>query len=130
MNEELAKCPACDSTMMWPQPGNEEAICSNTDCGYQVNVWDHHVLARRAEVGRLVETLMDTDATYTAHLSMDYEVAGAWWDIRRSVSDSIGNGYGQGRPSAFGKVQAPTLLDALRALATKLGITDEKGATR
>lgn len=107
MSEELAKCPACDSTMMWPQPGNEEAICSNTNCGYQVNVWDHHVLARRAEVGRLVETVMPPSGR---NLTISHNEEGG------ASAFCVGK-HGTG----------PTPLDALRALAAKLGMTDEKG---
>lgn len=88
----------------------------HADCG----VCDEQ--SRLAEIGRIVERLLDTDATYTAHLSLDYDVKRERWEARRAVTDAIGGtGYGVGRPSAFGKALGPTLLESLRALAAEIG---------
>ena len=66
MESELARCPVCGAKILpsvvpMYDDGSaaSTASCFNRKCLYRVRREDHNTLARRAEIGRLVEQLTD-----------------------------------------------------------------------
>lgn len=106
MESELAACPICGAKILpsvvpMYDDGSaaSTASCFNGKCLYRVRREDHGTLARRAEIGRLVE---ENAAKTTRPISITQDEQG-WhvaWDWTRIMRDS--------------------LPDALRALADKL----------
>ena len=91
MENELMPCPVCGGGVT--QPGNSDVYC--VDCNYKNHVGDHNTLARRAEIGRLVESLIPDNG-------------------RNLTIEQPDGQFGVFRTGKLGT--GPTLLESLRAL--------------
>lgn len=119
MNEQLEPCPVCGaktlpSVVPMYDDGSDAstASCFNGKCLYRVRRDDHNTLTRHAEIGRLVEEMIGSVDTETPALMIAHNVMSLTFTVAT------------GKPHA----EAPTLLDALRALAAKLGIKEDGDA--
>ena len=100
MENELMPCPVCGGGVT--QPGNSDVYC--VDCNYKNHVGDHNTLARRAEIGALVEALVETITGVTIV----------------KLSDTL---YSAENPGS--EHEAASLLDVLRVMAEeRLGGSD------
>jgi len=101
MESELAACPVCGSSVT--QPGNSDVYC--VDCNYKNHVGDHNTLARRAEIGALVERIVDA-------------APGLLTIGRTAMTDGV-TIYSAWSSKPF--TDERSLLEALRALAAEIG---------
>lgn len=110
MESELAACPVCGAKIL-PSvvPTYDDgsaastASCFNGKCLYRVRREDHNALARHAEIGALVERLVDG----LGYLQMECEAG--MYDVRSHERSSY----------------TDALLDALRALAKECQLPEK-----
>ena len=110
MGSELAACPVCGGECKLLND-NDGAYCVSPDCGhYEVlPVEMHNTLARRAEVGALVERIVDGLGYVQMECEADANGEAGMYDVRSHDA------------SAY----TDTLLDALRALAKECQLPEK-----
>ena len=68
METELARCPACTAVVTLTRPDGRFVICTTCDQAWNADTFN--TLARRAEVGRLVEMLLVPNEANSAMLDL------------------------------------------------------------
>jgi len=118
MGRELMPCPVCGEecrttpTAVVCTKCNYESRCANIDCTVQemltANVEIHNTLARRAEIGALVEEITGADNMLKVWIDKDEP-----WIAESYKPEGLG----------YTRVQrqSTTLLEALRSLAAEIG---------
>ena len=103
-------CPVCGKAVF---ENHSEVFCGDELCVYMTATVDlHNTLARRAEIGRLVESMAVNGCSVCLWESIDSQGPSRYTAEFRGDRDPIFQ-YG------------PTLLEALRALAAELEVSDE-----
>lgn len=129
MENELMPCPVCGGGVT--QPGNSDVYC--VDCNYKNHVGDHNALARRAEIGRIVEALFATATEPDIHIGLINEADGGFNAIqsRYNFAEPVERMEDEGEGITYliadpligeDSGSGPSLLDALRALAAEIGV--------
>ena len=104
MENELMPCPVCGGGVT--QPGNSDVYC--VDCNYKNHVGDHNTLARRAEIGALVEEMCRNGSLDGPLKIFPSRLADGPVRVSLAAFSGVRNG------------EAATLLEALRALAKEV----------
>lgn len=124
MSEELMPCPVCGGPVGvgWETESQGQAVECSTDLSpwhykvagsdYADAVAQHNTLARRAEIGRLVESMAVNGCSVCLWESIDSQGPSQYTAEFRGDRDPIFQ-YGA------------TLLDALRSLAAELEVSGE-----
>lgn len=115
MESELAVCPICGASVLPTFVGlhANTASCFKGECLYRVRAEEHNTLARRAEIGALVERITGADNMLKVWIDK-----GDPWTAESYKPEGLG----------YTRVQrqSTTLLDALRALAAELEVSGER----
>ena len=116
MESELEPCPVCGAKILpsvvpMYDDGSaaSTASCFNGKCLYRVRREDHNTLARRAEIGALVERIVDGLGYVQMECEADANGEAGMYDVRSHDA------------SAY----TDTLLDALRSLAKECQLPEK-----